>query len=318
MFVDGDTVTTNDRIGDDALAAFIDGTLSADERASVMHSLAADPERYAEFLDAARIADEARTDNAPAGALTSASAIPRAKPHLSSWRRAAFLAAPILAAASLVLIVSRARNPTSADGFELLVSARLASVEGAGSVERALGAAWDETGWSVARGDHTGLAGTGAAARAGARVAQFELAAAAHDSIATRRAATRLDAALSAIDGAGPIALRLNSGSALSADTRVTLARQIRSLSGSPVSFDFGIWLMAARVRATMNDGAFFAAGSRGMSALGSLSAALRREPDAAQWNDALAHTQTITSRAPSALTEIRSQIDSALSAIPR
>lgn len=296
----------HERLDEETLAAFLDGTLPAAERASVLHELANNPEAYAEFLDAASVAAAANADIAPG--------VARAE-RPRRWRRSMLLAGPVLAAAGIAAVIFVARGPRAGDTIDLMQGAQLASASGAGSVDASLGGDWDQPAWSVVRGGEISTASAGTAARAGARVAQLAYAASAADSVAWQRVSAILGDLVSSIEGSGPIAQQLRSGVMLDRDQRATLARQLRELSGAPSAFDVGAWLETARLATASGRQDYFRADGDARASLRRVTAAIER--DHPSWSVVISQLKAIENEAVD-VSRVRLLVDSAMAALPR
>lgn len=313
---------SRERLDDETLAAFLDGTLTPDERARVVQSLDADPEAYAEFLEAARIAasvsgvataDEAGPTlvNDPPGRA------PVEPAKRKGWSRSILAAVPLLAAAGIAGVIFWPRGSAGPDTIALMQGTRLATVQGEGSVSAALGESWDQPGWSVVRGSDVGSATPGTSARIGARVAQLEFAAGASDTVAYRRVQGSIAELLSAVEGAGPIAVRLPQLQLQDSEGRATLARQLREVTGELTAFDVGAWLETARLAALNGRSDFLATNGPAIATLRALTDALDRAPPAGNWSEILAQLRTMT-QGPLDAATARAHIETALAAIPR
>jgi hypothetical protein len=294
---------TDKRLDDETLAAFLDGTLPAADRATVVHTLASNPQAYEEFLDAAAIAALVR-DN------SDVRVIPVRRPR--GWQRSVMLAGPVLVAAGIAAIFV-ARSGRTTDTIDLMQRAQLASVSGAGSVDSSLGQNWDQPGWSVVRGSSASRPSAGVAARMGARVAQLEYVAYAADTVAWRRVSAALVDLVTSIEGAGPVGQQLRGAGIPLADDRASLARQLREISGESSAFNVGAWLETARLAAVSSRFEYF----RSDGALASLSRireAIQR--DQPTWSVIIAHLRALENESDT--TRVRQHVDSAMAAFPR
>lgn len=302
---------TSERLDEETVAAFLDGTLPEMERARVLRALAENPEAYAEFIDAARVAAQARdeVDNA---------SIPLVRPR--RWRYNAILGGSLLAAAGIVGVVFVSRGGPRLDTIDMVQGARLATARGAGSVEQTLGSDWSQPAWSVVRGSGAGTSSPGTAARVGARFAQLEYAAAASDSVAWSSAAATLSDLMTSIEGTGPIVEQLRGASVPDGDERASMGRQLRELTAAPSGFDIGAWLETARLAAVSGQGSFFRADGPGIAALTEITSALERDTSAGPWSGVLGQARELHALAGPApdLQLVRRVVDAAMAAIPR
>lgn len=303
---------TNERVDDETMAAFLDGSLSASERERVLRILSESPEAYEDFVETASVVTAVR-DAAPTHLIVS-----RAPGHRRAVTRAAV---SLLAAASIVGVVVLARRDASVDPITMARSLALSQETGAGILDRSLGAGWDQPAWSTLRGATDAAAGRGLAARLGVRTVQLEVAATARDSVTHRRAAASLVELLASVEGSGPVADRVTGAFAESVTDRAALQAQLRRLSGGEVAFDFGAWLEVLQLTARAS------AAGRASPDVGELIEPLRRVvermrggSDSATWGPAIAPLDPLLDRsrrsAPSTA-ELRARADSALAAIP-
>jgi hypothetical protein len=296
---------TDKRLDDETLAAFLDGTLPAADRASVVHTLANNPQAYEEFLDAAAIAALVRESS-------DIRVVHARRPR--RWQRTVMLAGPVLVAAGIAAIFV-ARDSRAGDTIDLMQRAQLASVSGAGSVDASLGGDWDQPNWSVVRGAESSIASAGTAARVGARLAQLEYAASASDSVAWQRVAATLADLVTSIEGSGPASQQLRSGAMLDNDQRATLARQLRKLSSSPSAFDLGAWLETARLATASGRLDYFRAGGDARASLRRVTAAVER--DQPTWTVIISQLKALENEAADD-SRVRLRVDSAMAAFPR
>src|SRR5262245_51146108 len=99
----GGFVVTDDQLDNETIAAFLDGTLPDEERARVVRVLASSPELYSGVLEAAKVSAELERSSTP---------LKLEKRVENRWRRRILIAAPVLAAASIVgILVVRRDNP---------------------------------------------------------------------------------------------------------------------------------------------------------------------------------------------------------------
>jgi hypothetical protein len=307
---DDERIQIDSAIDDETLAEFLDGTLSQERRRVVLRELATNPQRYADLLAVAPIAAEART----AEDLTLG---PRAAGR--SWLDVAKIAVPLLAAACIAAVVALPRGGAhTADIVALMQRERITTVTGAGALERALGPGWDEPGWSTFRGTGSGGGSSGVAVRLGARFAQLEFAASAHDSLATTTTVARLTGLLGELSGAGPVTAKLHTTAAMENASRAALGRQMRELTVLPAAFDAGAWLETARLATLSDDTQFFARDGDGIAILQAIVRALNRNPPTAEWPEIAARLTRIVVIPPTDLTAIRAHIDSVTDLLPR
>lgn len=304
---------TNERVDDETMAAFLDGSLSAPEREGVLRILSESPDAYQDFVEMAGVLNAVR-DAAPPSLIVS-----RVAEHRRFMMRAAV---SLLAAASIVGIAVLARRDGGADPITTAQSLALAEKTGAGILDRSLGQGWDQPAWSTVRGATDAAAGRGHAARLGVRAVQLEVAATARDSVAHRRAAASLVSLLASVEGSGPLADRVAGTFADAATDRAALLAQMRRLSAGEVAFDLGAWIEVLRLSARSSVAGRVSPDVGGeLEALRRVVERMRRGSDSATWAPAIAPLDALLDgsrgSAPS-MAELRARTDSALTAIPR
>ena len=139
---------------------------------------------------------------------------------------------------------------------------------GTGSVAAKLGDSWDQPQWSVSRGDDDASSDRVRAFRAGARVAELEVAAQAGDSGAVRRLAGSLTRLLASAQAATPTISQLRDFSEPSATTRSAVAQHIRNLLGAPANFDAGLWAETARMSFASGSGDYIGTSNAALTRL--------------------------------------------------
>lgn len=268
----------SDRVDPERLAAFLDGRLESPEREQLLDQLARSPEAYSVFANAAAVKAELQTG---AGRpLDPALAGPDATRHPRSWRwrvpgpirrrpAVGWTVVPALAAIILLLVVYAPRGGREPAGTALALLDGQVLVEqgGEGAIEAALGESWHDPGWPVLRGGG-GLQESSVAFRLGTRLVQFEIAADARDSEASRVAGTDLVALLNETVAGPPLALRserlvertaaTQDPAALEAE-RQALAAQIEELLDDHPWLELGIRAEQARLALAAGRASFFA-----------------------------------------------------------
>ncbi len=257
----------------ESLAALLDGTASAAEREAVLRTIAASQSAYAQFIEASAIRRELRVDDDDADA-----ADVRGPDDLAARRRRflRFLGPlAILAAALVVAVVSRQSRVANVSVLQIAQTTRVAGAEGSGSLQRTLGANWNDAAWSVTRGSTATRENAPLAFRAGVRFAQLEIAENAADTAAVRVVVKELEPLLASVSGSGPIAERLEimatSFAKRTAKQREAFARQVRALFSATDWFDLGVWVGAAQVAARNEQLPFFDANNAPLSRLSAL-----------------------------------------------
>ena len=299
----------DDQLDNETVAAFLDGTLPEHERARVMRLLASSPDLLGDTLEAAKIAAELERESRPVQVL---------RPARPRWQRRALLATPLLAAAGIVgLLVVRRDDPPEV--IALARSVELTTERGPGSIDGALGSAWDQPVWATVRGGSPDGRSVGLTARIGARVAQLELASTANDSVAYTRVASALAELVSSIDAAGPVAEQLRSPAQPSVAAHATLVNRLRALSTSPAAFDLGVWLETARLAGAAGSSQFLAIGSPALATLQGIHGALAAEGTAGAVDGVWQFLNRLLQPGNEAPAGARfALVDSALSSLPR
>lgn len=296
------------RLDDQTLAAFLDDALPPAERERVLRVMAAEPDAYADFLEAAQVMEVL---NHPLTVVDPK----RAKRR--SWPRPLLVAVPLLAAAGLAGVLLLNNADAAPDAVALMQGARLVAHGGPGSVGAALGDDWDQPGWTVMRGSAASGSSPGSAARIGARMAQLEYAASAGDQAAYDRISAIVVGLLSAVEGGGPIAARLSSLPMAAAAERGALARQLRSITGAESAFDVGVWLETARLADASGRASFLSPNGPAVARLRRITSALERAPPPGDWSTILTQLQAISRGADDGV-RARARVDTALAALPR
>lgn len=297
-------MTTRQPIDDNALAAFIDGTLAPNERARLTSILASQPEEYAALLEAAQVAHLAASTGDAV----------RTELRRPWWRRPITYMAPLLAAASIavVALVTEARTE---DTIAFALAQDAAGIRGDGSVERALGRGWSVPPWSVARGGQ-GAKTPALAAYLGVRFAQTIFASQAGDSSALVVAERSLAAIVAELPGAGPLSGQLTTSIGTSRARRGSLGTRLRQLSGTPLAFDLGVFLETTRLSVTSDRVEYFVPSADWRRQWTSISTALVRS-DPALGNPILGLIRSIESGS-SRRSLVIAVLDTAFSRLPR
>ena len=257
-------------IDEETLAAFLDGSLTNEERSKVLRQVAQSPEAYDEFLDAARIADTLRE--------TTPSDAQRRK--RTRWQRLG-ISLPLLAAASIAGVTLWPSARRASDVIDLVQ--KLPTVKVVGRVEGTLGAGWDQPGWSVLRGS-TATQSMGLAARLGAVYSMWVFAKNTSDLTAARAISERLADLLSSTSGAAPT-VRALAGTAQDPQQQRTIGYALRSISGDTTAFDVGAWLSTTSMALKLGDTAYLARGADPRKMLTRITAALDANASA-EWDD--------------------------------
>jgi hypothetical protein len=215
----------------------------------VLQALADSPDAYADFIEAAAADRAIAEESSPRKTGTESTATPGVIPIGTKTNRAWRYAVPGLIAAGIIAVFFMRTGSEGRRG-EMIVLAQSTHVlpAGTGSVASKLGDSWDQPQWSVSRGGDDASSDRARAFRAGARVAELEVAAQAGDSAAVRRVAGSLARLLTSAQAGTPTISQLRDFSEPASSTRAAVARQIRDLLGAPVNFDAGLWTETARM----------------------------------------------------------------------
>jgi hypothetical protein len=250
-----------ERIDAETLAAFIDGSLDPVERGRVLGIIAAHPEEYEAFADAAHVAAE----------LESAGVVPiRRRARVQPW----LVAVPALIAAGIaaVVVLPKLRGGGGTSPMELAEQLALVPSQGRGSLSARLGDNWDQPGWSITRGGESEVTETAKAFRLGARATDVEIALRARDSAALPLVGAEVIGLVSSVDGGAPLAAQyrmiMASGAAAAPGDRMEAQNNLRSLVGDSLWFDLGAWSEAVRVAALAEDTRFLSTAKATLDAL--------------------------------------------------
>lgn len=301
---------THPMIDDETMAAFIDGSLPVAERARVMRLVASDRAVHLAYVEAATLAADLRDAELSPSVRSVATAA-------SARRRLLFVAVPALAVAALALVVLRTRAGTAPDGGALLTGTTLVTEGGAGSLDRALGADWDEPGWPVVRGGGASALPTGLSARIGARVVALELAATANDSVSARRIAGALEALLGTATGAAPIAAQITADPIADRPARALRHLQLRALSADPAAYDAGAWTEAARLALRAGHAEYLRSDGSARAALPAVMHGLETSRDAVRWTDALSALRVLAATRATDQPSLQRLVAAVMSALP-
>ncbi len=228
-------------IDPERLAALLDGRLSRAERAELLSRLADSDSMLEAYADAVAVVNELE---------------PGRRRWLPPTRWVA-IAAVLAGVALAPWLWTRARSADRDDPGRFV--ALLASRAGA------LPAGWDANPWGSVRGSDQPLTAGARAARLGARLVDLELAVRRRDTAAAAVAAD-IGALLGGVPAAGPVGamyreIGVRAGAAPE-ELEPLLARAgsaAARLAGAPL-VQLGAWVEAARIAATVQDGAFFQA----------------------------------------------------------
>jgi len=233
---------TDERIGAETLAAFLDGKLDPMERSKVLRILAEHPEEYEAFSEAAHAA----------AALADSGVLPIDARKRRARRWVVAIPALIAAGIAAVVVVPRLGGGDALSPAHLAGRLKLAAVAGNGSLAMKLGENWDQPGWSITRGAGPELAEPARAFRLGARATDVAIALRARDTTALRLVGDELVGLLGGMDAGGPAAALyrniLASGASTSARSQKEAGEALRILVGDSPWYELGAWSEAARV----------------------------------------------------------------------
>ena len=230
-------------ISPETLAAFLDGTLSSEDRERVLATLARSDEAYGDFVEAVAIAKALDAAEQPA-------VRPSRTP--SRWRRTLLMAIPAVSGAGVLFLVTNRWPAGDVDGMTRVVRSPLA---GAGATSAA------STVWSDSRGAAAELRPSARLFRMGVRLAELEAAYSSGDAAAIDSAFAALqDAASGTTDGRLEVlALQTGNRTARPAN-RNALAARLRGAEPDTWHgwFDMGAWCASARLAAAARQVRFF------------------------------------------------------------
>ncbi len=248
----------------EVLAALLEGTLPPHERNEALERLARSPDDYEAFVEAASVLRDLEDDTGTAP--VSPPPPPTVPPPVREirpprrWLPEAKLWLPLAAAVACVLVVQRVLlddGDAPQTPVALLDRAPLVAAAGSGSLERSLGAGWDQPGWSVRRGGGQSLAEQRRGFRIGVRLAELDAALDAGDAEAVRDVAPDLVALIDQIgSNAGPLVRDYQRISDLATrqeprrepDLEAESAAELTELFREAPWFGLGVWVEQARL----------------------------------------------------------------------
>jgi hypothetical protein len=261
-----------ERVSPEDLAAFLDGTLSAADRERVLAVMARSEESYDALLEAAALQKE----------LSAAAPIAVPTPVLRAparWRSPRLFVAPALAAAAVILAVWVSRRSSSEEDRLLAVvaSATQSGAASRGDVTKAYTTQWNLPGWTEARGAD-GANAELSTIRAGVRFTELQAALASRDTTAQKTARDALLSLMANIDGGPLLSSTIERAGRQNASFDAgAVVGQLRALGDSPVWFDLGVWIEAARLASLSGRAEFFAPDGSEMAELRRIIAAADR-----------------------------------------
>ena len=279
---------SNERIDPETLAAFLDGTLSAQERERLLRVAAQGGDAYEELIEAqALLYDGVAGADAPPIPVSVPSDLPskdRSARGTRWWSRGAVWALGASLAASIagiVLLQRRAalRDVSPAAGTVQHVMALAADK----NPDSAFGSGWHQIDWSITRGPSQSVSDGVYAFRLGVRFVDLAVALSSNDTSARRMLGETLGALASSAETGSPVAMRI--GAMATADKRPTVEEvssvgdDLRSLVVHQAAYDAAVWTESARAGARANQAKFFAPGGTPMRELKRIIAELEDLP---------------------------------------
>lgn len=278
---------TTPRSPEEELAAFLDGTLSPEERRRVLDRAAEDPDHYEMLVEASGTLSEldpgvAEPNPAIVGSPRTAAGARRGgvEPRRGWGRRVRWPLIGLAAAAVLAVVLLNPVGRDAADPDGILALA--GTVETGRLPEGAATLAMSP--WQAARGERD-TSEDARVTRAGMRLTDLVAAAAGRDADAATAVARDLALELDGVLGAGPVVARLSAAAAdAAADTddwpsSATAAAEstVRVFDSTPLRL--GLWLETVRLAALSGDAELLR--SRGLAAAGRAVAGESPEPAA-------------------------------------
>ena len=244
----------------EALAAFLDGELDPEERATVFERLSRSQGDYEALVEAMRIRRDLEADAGTAPPPVKQVTPVRRLPGVQLW-------VPLAAVLAGALLVPPLLHQEDGAPWTLLHGASLVRSRGDGSLAAALGEGWDEPGWSGTRGDRRTLTERQRVFRIGVRLVDLELASGADDARAVRDLAPELASLVAGLGSEGDIVAEYQeigsraTGSAALRDldaNRARAAEELADILGNSPWFGLGVWAEQARLAAVANRTEFF------------------------------------------------------------
>ena len=319
---------SDDRIDPELLAAFLEGTVTPEEREGVLRTLAKSKSAYASFVEASAIHREltgANSDASPEAIPATVTPLAGRPRHSTAWSRPRYVVPGLLAAGIAAIVLTRAATNATREPArvaELVEATSLTRAKGSGALTRNLGAAWDQPPWSVTRGAEPTPGQEALAFRTGVRFAQLEVAAQSLDTSAVTRAAEAVADLVSTTQAGAPLSSSIR-GLSREPDFggragRAATARRIGELVGAVDWFDLGTWCEAARLAVMARDAAFFdprgAGGTELRRIVGAHTAAA-----ASEWQPVVdALRPLLADRTPNDMSTIGASVNAAMAAAAR
>jgi len=231
------------------MAAFLDGTLSVEERARVLEMIAKSGDLYEEFVETSAIA-AATTVDEPKLVVEAGSGSNTITPvkKRSRW----LIVGPVLMAAGLAAILITPRVVHQGDLSDTDPIERLASTLAPTSAEGSFGVGWSNPAWSATRGASAELTSPARAFRNGVHFVDLDMARRTGDAQAASQSAAAIGQLAASTGGGGAVAAMVEEFSK-SQDTgaqRGQTLSALRQFDGPPAWFDLGAWCESARLAA--------------------------------------------------------------------
>lgn len=242
---------TKDPLAPETLAAFLDGTLSAEERATVLAAVAKSDSARKRLIEISSLMEQADAA-APAAEVptpTAPSVRPLEPAARKQRRRWPMMVVPALLAASLVMFFAFRGDDVAHP--PVLSPAR--------AIGQVYGANWNMPGWSEQRGTSSDRRPQAELFRVGVRYSEVEAAFGVRDSAAIAAALRELLTEAANIRGARQSIMAIQArGAAASAEQRAQLAADLRQPRDATWSgwFDIGVWTERARLALLRGDSA--------------------------------------------------------------
>jgi len=268
----------SERIDPETLAAFLDGTLPADERERVLQALAQGGAAYDDLIEAQALwaGDEIGTA-APPPPVAPPQDPPLLTPRSTTkpgptyearrWRRGGVLTiGSFLAAASIAGVVlvkgsfGASRSPTSA------TLANLTATANGQDPTSLFGAGWDQVNWSITRGPSDLPDDRVRAFRLGVRFVDFAMAASSRNAESRRELgrmlseiAAKAETGTAATGVAARVDSLTDSAQSPSGADLTALSDDLRTLVAQAAWYDAAVWSESARLAGRARRMAFFA-----------------------------------------------------------
>lgn len=262
----GGTLVKDESVDPEALAAFLAGRLSAEEREAVFERLSRSQGDYEALVEAMRISRDLEAEAGAQPPLPPAPPEPDIRPARRFPRAKVWIPiAAVLAGAFLAPRLIHREDGAARGPVELLDGASLVRSPGDGSMAAALGAGWHQPGWSGTRGSEPAERREEREFRTGVRLVDVEAALDAQDADAVRRVRPELTELLAQLGARGSLVVEYERMDARAREPRPALERDraraaagIAELFRNSLWFDLGVWIEQARLAALAERTTFF------------------------------------------------------------